>query len=162
MKIKLTQGQFTLVDEEDFNYLNQWKWHLGKGGYAYRRKYLSDGKDGFVSVYMHRLLLNPPPGMEIDHINGNGLDNHRANLRIVTHQQNSINHKVRCDNQSGLSGVYFDKHRKKWVSEMWLDTQKIFGARFEYFDDAVLIRSVLEDIYFGKYKRKPVIFTLEE
>jgi len=156
MKIKLTQGQFTLVDEEDFDYLNQWKWSYNpSGGYAYRNQ-------NNHGIWLHRLLINPPKGFETDHINGDGLDNRRANLRIVTHQQNLMNQKVKSNNKTGYAGVSFERSRKRWFASLYLGGKTIFQKRFKDFNQAIMARKEAEDIYFGKYKRKPVIFTLEE
>ena len=76
------------VDVSDFDYLSQWKWKLHKNGYAYR-----NSRHG--NIYMHRLILNPPNGLETDHINLDRLDNRRENLRAVTHAENLKTRRVR-------------------------------------------------------------------
>lgn len=92
--IALTQGKETIVDEADYAWLSQWKWMYGdsqgdgRQGYARRGRY-SEGRQ--THVYMHRLIVDAPPGSEVDHINGNTLDNRRSNLRIVTAKENSNN-----------------------------------------------------------------------
>lgn len=87
-EIQLTQGKVTLVDDEDYEWLSQWKWCAkdGRNGnfYAFRA---SKNK----STYMHRLILDTPKGKVTDHINGNGLDNRRINLRICSYRENSHN-----------------------------------------------------------------------
>lgn len=89
-KISLTRGKFTIVDDGDYEWLNQWKW-LFTNRCAARATYITgNGKQTWV--HMHRLIMNCPEGMEVDHINRNPLDNRRKNLRIATHQQNSFNH----------------------------------------------------------------------
>lgn len=90
MRIPLTQGKFAIVDKQDFELVNQYKWHLFGKGYAARDEKINGKKK---KVSMHRLILQPPKGMETDHINQNILDNRRKNLRICTHQQNCSNHK---------------------------------------------------------------------
>lgn len=76
--IPLTQGKVTIIDEADYDYLLQWKWHY-REGYAVRSQYLgrTNGKQKLKNIWMHRLLLNTPDGMESDHIDGNGLNNVR-------------------------------------------------------------------------------------
>jgi len=101
--ILLTQHKYSLVDDKDFDYLNQWKWHY-KRGYAIR--YDTKRKKW---IFMHRIILTPPDGFETDHINNNPLDNRRSNLRMVTHQQNIMNQKVSKNNTSGYKGVYWDR-----------------------------------------------------
>lgn len=117
-EIKLTLGQIALVDDEDFEYLNQWKWcaHLVYGSLYYAVRRLHGVEVGLgnnrIMVRMHRVIMNPPPGLVIDHINHNGLDNRRVNLRICTRRENHQNmvHK----NRTGFVGVY--KNYNKYYS----------------------------------------------
>ena len=85
--IPLTQGKFAIVDDDMYEYLNQWKWCLRKKSersfYAGRNDW--ENKKNHI-VTMQQLIMNPPKGMVIDHINGNGLDNRRCNLRICTRE----------------------------------------------------------------------------
>ena len=106
--IKLTQGKYAIVDDEDFEYLNQWKWSCAKG-----TRYAASRINNKI-VYMHRLLMNPSKGKQIDHINNNGLDNRRENLRIATDSENKFNHKLIKTNKTGYHGVYWDLQMKKW------------------------------------------------
>ena len=107
-KIELTKGQFTLVDDNDFEWLNQFKWSCQKGN-----KYAARRTNNRI-IYMHRFIVNCPEKKEVDHINGNGLDNQRNNLRIVTSHQNHFNHKLIKTNKTGYHGVYWDKQMEKW------------------------------------------------
>jgi len=87
-KIKLNKGTFATVDNDDFEYLNQWKWYINNNGYAIRTKYTKLGfkKYKMKKVYMHRVVNNTPDNLQTDHINHNQLDNRRINLRSVTNQ----------------------------------------------------------------------------
>src|SRR6266513_4663456 len=85
-KIKLTKGKYALVDDVDFEWLNQWKWHITTNRYASRTLWPSK-KD----VYMHRIILNAQKGQEVDHINRDPLDNRRSNISLCTHAQNMAN-----------------------------------------------------------------------
>ena len=90
-RIPLTQGQYAIVDDEDYEWLMQWKWcaHRERHSiYAVRNRRRSDGP-GPRHISMHRVILNPPDGMETDHVNGVGWDNRKQNLRAVT---SAINH----------------------------------------------------------------------
>jgi len=105
-EIKLTQGQIALVDDEDFEFLNQWKWHERKINKIYY--YAIRGiriKDKIKFIYMHRLIMNTPTGFVVDHLNHNGLDNQKSNLRNCTQSENIMNQK--CRNKSGYKGVYY-------------------------------------------------------
>lgn len=121
-EIQLTQGKTALVSDEDYELVNQYKWHANNMGggiyYAFRR-------DGKTMLSMHRDLTNAPNGMEVDHINGNGLDNRRENLRICTHAQNRYNNKLRIDSTSGYKGVFWSKDSKKWQAQIQVDRKKI-------------------------------------
>ncbi len=88
MKIALTKGMFAIVDESDYEFINQFKWLLCQT-YAARYSYEKGNRKW---IFMHKLIVNAPEGMEVDHINHDRLDNRRSNLRVATHQQNSFNH----------------------------------------------------------------------
>lgn len=116
--IDLTKGRFTLVDDADYEYLSKFNWSaIEKQGkwYAVRsrsRKERTGGIDHGRHILMHRELLKPSAHLEIDHMNGNSLDNQRENLRICTHLQNQANvHRKRVDNKSGATGVF-------WVAKL--------------------------------------------
>lgn len=91
-KIPLTKGKFAIVDDEDFEHLNQFKWYASKsvsGNFYAVRGAVVDGK--LCGFLLHRAILSPPTGFEIDHKNRDGLDNRKSNLRIATRQQNMCN-----------------------------------------------------------------------
>ena len=107
--ISLTRGLMTTVDDEDFGSLSRHRWFVQQGRkhiYVARRK---AGK----TILLHRVIMQPPHGMIVDHINGNGLDNRRANLRVCTHSLNNHNHKRRGAT-SKYRGVSFERRPKKW------------------------------------------------
>jgi len=108
--IALTKGYVAQVDDADFEWLNQFKWTTCVSPntvYAYR-------KINNKTVGMHQFILNPPPGFEPDHIDGDGLNNQRFNLRLATHKQNCANSKIRKDNTSGVKGVTWRDRDKRW------------------------------------------------
>jgi hypothetical protein len=109
--IKLTKERIALVDDEDYDRLikHGWVCQIGRNGDEYARAYIN-----LKGVLMHRFILNPPRNMEIDHINGNGLDNRKCNLRICTHCSNMMNYKKPSHNTSGYKGVTWDKQRNMW------------------------------------------------
>jgi hypothetical protein len=115
-EIPLTQGKVTLVDDEDFDYLNQFKWYARKSKktfYAFRGVNINKKVIGFS---LHRSIMNPPVNMEIDHINGNGLDNQKENMRIVTSRQNAQNRHIK--KSSHYVGVSWDTKSKKWFARI--------------------------------------------
>jgi hypothetical protein len=108
-KIKLTQGEFAIVDDDEFERLNKYKWccssACGETIYALRGICLGGHKR--TSVQMHREIINAPTGMDVDHINGNRLDNRKENLRLCTRSQNSANQKLSKNNKTGFKGVSY-------------------------------------------------------
>ncbi len=120
--ISLTQNKVAIVDDEDFDYLNQLKWYAHKDYktktfYAARSVYLKNGKS--TTEQMHRLILNPPQGMQIDHIDGNGLNNQKSNLQIVTPRANCQNLHIK--KSSHFPGVTWHKGSKCWQSQIRID-----------------------------------------
>ena len=97
-QILLTHGYFTMVDDEDYEYLNQWKWqvHIKKHGiYAVRNGYEKGGKRPWIS--MHRLIMNAQKGVLVDHKDRNGLNNQKDNLRFCSYSQNAMNRGADSD-----------------------------------------------------------------
>lgn len=106
-KIKLSKEKFALVDEDDFDRTSRLKWHAHKkprDGSFYACSNIRGGRG--IIVKMHRLIMNAGPSEIVDHINGNGLDNRKRNLRICTKTQNCRNQGLRSDNRSGFKGVH--------------------------------------------------------
>lgn len=112
--IPLTKGRVALVDDEDFELLNQWSWCINKDGqwpYAIRRQRNAIPN----TIVMHRLLMGFPQGMEIDHIDGNTLNNQKSNLRICSSRQNKQNRRMTTRNSSGYKGVFYAIHpHNRW------------------------------------------------
>ena len=143
---KTFPNKFTIVDDDNFEYLNQWKWHYDNG-YAYRRQYFKDGK--YKHIYMQYLVIGKG---KIDHKNGNGLDNRKENLRFATHQQNMSNR--RNNKLNGYKGVYFHNHgkrRKRWVASIQEKLKKIFLGRFFKPEEAAVAYNEAAKKYFGEF-----------
>lgn len=120
-RIPLTQGQFALVDDEDFELVSGHLWYalLNKQSrtfYAIRRGKNADGHRG--TIYMHRVLMGANRSCYVDHENHNGLDNRRRNLRLCTGSQNSCNRRVPSNNNSGLRGVHWNKKQRRWIAQI--------------------------------------------
>lgn len=105
--IVLTQGKKALVDNDDYELLAAHNWYAAKRGYGFYAQRVSKRK----VVQMHRVVMNAKKGEEIDHINGNTLDNRKGNLRKVTRSQNEWNRKKQSNNTSGYKGVIFSRDR---------------------------------------------------
>lgn len=124
-QIVLTQGQVTLVDDADYEYLNQFKWHVHKqrsGNFYAARKPPLKNKER-TRIYMHReiLGLEHEDKRQSDHKNHNTLDNQRVNIRICTNQQNQRNQKLHSNTSSQFKGVSWHKQAKKWVAHITIN-----------------------------------------
>ncbi len=129
--IPLTQGQFAQVDDSDYDFLMQWKWHAelrDKIWYARRGRLISDSSHG--NLYMHRIIMKPVRELVVDHIDHNGLNNQKSNLRICTRQQNQFNGSKQENSTSGFYGVRWDKARTKWCAELKINSKKVYMKRF--------------------------------
>jgi hypothetical protein len=115
-KIPLTQGQEVIVDDEDFEWLNQWKWYAQKGGHTWYAVRCDRGGSALVSVLMHREILKAPKGFDVDHRDGNGLNNTRSNIRVCTHSQNMMNRGRQANKTTKFKGVY--KHGNGWRAQL--------------------------------------------
>jgi hypothetical protein len=105
-KIKLTQGRYALVDDEDFELISAHSWYFIDRGHGYAGTNFRVGHLKYKHVLMHRLIMRTKKSQLVDHINGRGLDNRRKNLRLCNSKQNAWNRVVRKDNKSGFRGVY--------------------------------------------------------
>lgn len=135
-KIPLTQGKYAMVDPERYEELAKYKWFAARserGFYAVRMVKAEGGRVRQKNVRMHRVILKPPKGKFIDHINHNGLDNRRVNLRVCTTQQNTWNkRKQRGNYSSKYKGVSWLKSEGKWQVRIVCNGKRIFIG---YFDD---------------------------
>ena len=132
-RIRLTQGKFAIVDPDDYPRLSKHKWRIcrtkGKNVlYAERSIRLPNGK--YSRLLMHRQIIHVPEGYVIDHINGNGLDNRKANLRPATVAQNAWNSKKR-NPRSGYKGVCFDKDKGLWRAAIVCNRKRIHLGYFK-------------------------------
>jgi hypothetical protein len=127
-EIKLTQGKVALVDDDDFEYLNQWKWCACKfthTWYALRVKKINGISN---KIYMHGLIMNKNIKVKVDHFNHDGLDNQKKNLRICTHKQNCYNSRPKKGFK--YKGVSFLKDTNKWASYIKFNYKKISLGRY--------------------------------
>jgi len=123
-RIPLTQGKFALVDEEDYEWLNQWKWYYNNG-YAARDQWDPITKKQ-IKIRMHRIIMNAKEGEEVDHINHNGIDNQKYNLRVCTVSQNMQNSKSNKNSSSQYKGVSYNPMTQK------CQVQIMYNGKFIY------------------------------
>lgn len=138
-------GDF-LFDEEDLPLIRKHTWHQGMRGYPATHI-------GGKTVVLHKLLFPDSAGYEIDHINGNKLDNRRSNLRVCTHQQNSYNQRRRCTNTSGYIGVSYVAGEGCYQSYIHHHGHKYHLGYFRDAESAARTRDCVAKLLFGEYAR---------
>lgn len=144
-EIPLTRGKSSIVDDADYDDLVKHNWRFAAAGYAMR-------DDGKKVVYMHKVIVQPSGGMDIDHINGNRLDNRRENLRICTRQQNLMNRGKQINNTSGFKGVW--KNHDNWRFSLRKNGKQIFGGTFKNKEDAARAYDDAVRRYYGEFAEK--------
>jgi len=148
-RIKLTQGKFALVDDADFEWLNQWKWCADESGntcYALRAKSCKVGR-----IRMHCLIMGARQGYEIDHINDNGLDNKRLNLRFCTHAENHQKAPKRKGCSSKYKGVHWNIGNNKWVAKIKVNSKYIHLSCFKSEKKAGHCYDIAAIKYYGEH-----------
>lgn len=153
-EIQLTQGQVALVDDEDFEYLNQWRWCIRwskntQSYYAMRTEYKPFQK----TIYMHRVIVNTPKGLECDHINHDTLDNQKHNLRNITHSQNMMNRRTQSNNKLGVKGVF--KYGSVFRAQVRKDGKIVFDKTFTALGDAIVAHDDAIKKYHGEFTYQP-------
>ncbi len=150
MKIPITQGKFVLIDDQDYEIVSKYKWYFDLGKYASANSPMVHGKRG-RTIRMHRLVMNAPEGMEIDHINGDGLDNRKSNLRCCTHAENIHNAKMRKDNTSGYFGV--KRNGKNWCAVIHINMKKINLGTYKTKEEAAVAYNEAAYKYHGDFAK---------
>lgn len=150
-KIKLSQGKFALVDDEDYEYLNQWKWYAQKVKntfYAIRTDRTSGKRK---TIRMHRIIMNTPEKMETDHKDHFGLNNQKYNLRNCTKHQNSMNKKLYEKTSSKYKGVSWYPRYQKWIAYITLNRKRKFLGYFSSEKEAGIYRKNKAKELFGEF-----------
>ena len=148
--IKLTRGKVAIVDDEDFEELNRYKWHYNNRGYAARS---IGGRKDKKNVLMHRVMLSTPTGTYVDHINGDKLDNRRVNLRLCTNVENCRNRGKQTNNKSGYKGVVCRSDTGKWVTHIKYNGTRLTFGQFDNKHDAARMYNFWAADLHGEFAR---------
>ena len=119
----VADGRQFVFDSEDLSVVKKYTWHIGRCGYVLAH-------DGGMGIKLHRLLVQPPDNLFIDHIDRNPLNNCRENLRVCSKHQNCFNQGLRSDNRTGYKGVHYDAKRNELIVRIGYKGQRYTIKRF--------------------------------
>jgi hypothetical protein len=146
-EIKLTRGKVALVDDDDFDYLNQWRWfaHQGRSTFYAETNQKINGK--YKTIKMHRVIMNPDNGLQIDHIDHNGLNNQKSNLRNATNGQNQMNRKA----SGAVKYLGVNRFGKYFQARISVNKSRIFLGYFINAKDAALAYDNAAILFHGEF-----------
>lgn len=142
-----SKGEKFYFDKEDLPIIEQYTWCID----SLDRVCSSTG--GKI-IYLSRLVMNAPNGMDVDHIFHNRRDNRKRKLRICLHIDNCKNNPVRSNNTSGYTGVWYSKNKNRWVAEIKVNKKKKHLGYFDNIEDAHIAYEKAKDKYFGNFGYK--------
>lgn len=153
-KIKLTQGKFALVDDDDFERLSQHKWHYaedakkGKPGYAKRR---TPGRGPWI--WMHKEIIGAGSNTQVDHIDGNKLNNSKSNLRKCSPTQNKQNRTLTNKNKTGFKGVSWVVRANSWRARLHCNGKERWAGYWKDIKQAALAYDRMAKKHFGQFAK---------
>ena len=153
-RIYLSEGLWTILDQQDYYRFAAFKWEIsGNDNKFYAVRNIMADSSRTTSVRLHRLIMDCPSHLVVDHINGDSLDNRRANLRLATQSQNCCNKKKRKNTSSIFMGVCFEKAKNKWCARIRHSGKRIFLGRFDSEIDAAKAYDQAAKKYHGEFAR---------
>ena len=152
MEIELTQGEIAIVDDEDYERAIAYKWHVSAGykEIKYARTNIKIGRQR-TTLSLHRFILQTHEDQEVDHINGDGLDNRKSNLRLCTHGQNQQNCRSFKNVKSKYKGVF--PIGDKWTAHIYFNKKLRHLGYYCSENEAAKIYNLFAIKYFGQFAR---------
>lgn len=152
--IPLTKGYVAIVDAVDYEWLMQWQWCAWvRSNTVYARSNAKRVNGKSRAILMHRLILGVDSNVDVDHRDGNGLNNVRLNLRPATVQQNVHNRRMHKNNKSGYKGVSWNKEMNKWAASIGINRQRRYLGVFDDVEEAARAYDVAALELHGEFAR---------
>lgn len=157
-ELRLTKGYVAVVDDEDYSLVAGDRWYA----------HVKTRSDGTMRVYakrriktlvgwsmqsLHRVIMDAPDGIQVDHINGKGLDNRRSNLRMCSHAENQHNRRPQTGCTSKFKGVYWNKAGAKWMARIGVNGKQKHLGSFTSEQDAAQAYNLAAAVHYGEYGR---------
>jgi hypothetical protein len=150
-RIPLTQGQFAKVDQIDYPRIHKYKWRAQKTVWSYNAVRVKTIKNKIIIIYMHREILPGRDGLVVDHINNDGLDNRRVNLRLATIAENNQNRRGPTGKSSRYKGVAWDNRGKRWRARISANKKIILLGSFKSEIEAAKAYDAAARKYHGRF-----------
>lgn len=149
-EIELTQGKFAMVDDEDYEKLSNHEWCAA----LVRHVWYAHRRIGRTTISMHRVVMGlGNEEVQVDHIDGNGLNNQKSNLRICNYSENNWNSRKRLDNTSGFKGVNWHIRLKKWCARIQVNGKRKNLGYFDTAEEASYAYDSASREYHGEFSR---------
>lgn len=152
-EIPLTQGQVALVDDEDLELVNKYKWSCRPGKRTFYAQAATRIKGRNYCVKMHRVIMHVPTSQQVDHIDGDGLNNQKSNLRLCNNSENAMNRRKRLNTSSKYKGVSWWTARQRWVADIWLSGKNVRLGTFQQEIEAARVYDAAARIHFGQFAK---------
>ena len=149
--IPLTQGKFAMVDDADYDWLNQWKWCACWSGWTWYAERTTGPKGHRKHIKMHIVIMNVHKGQKVDHRDSNGLNNQRYNLRTSTDEENARNRRPQRGKTSKYKGVYWNKQTRKWHVQIMTGQKNFYLGLYTNERIAALAYDIKAEELFGEF-----------
>lgn len=152
-RIPLTQGKYAIVDDEDYGVLLSYSWVYSDdrtNEYAHTTLRVGGKK---TTVKMHRMIMEAPKGKQVDHMNHNGLDNRKTNLRLCTNSQNQANANVKSNSGTGIKGVHRRKDNGRWRAHALRNGKRVWLGHFNTAKEAAMAYNNYVKKFDGEFAR---------
>jgi hypothetical protein len=151
--VPLTRGYEAVIDAADVPLVERQNWYASVEKHTVYATRTQRFGTKWRFFRMHRVLMGDPPGMEIDHIDSDGLNNMRSNLRVATHAENQRNSRISPKNSSGFKGVSWHKKNRRWHAQISVDGKKLHLGYFDTPEEAHAAYVAASERLHGEFAR---------